>query len=113
MVVALKASIHKLAWVREDAFRVYTQKWRGTRIFLRGHGNLWEGEGGVLSAKTIEGKGERAYIHKTEKKRGFSLEHVYFDFHFQSGCLKNVQFHLEPQNLDFPYIVADFSSGVE
>ena len=114
-MVALKANIHKLAGRREDAFRVYTQKWRGARIFLRGHGNIhkltgrrgdafriytqkWRGAriflrgrgnlrgGGALSAK-IKEKKKRIYVRKIKKKRGFSQGHVYFDFHFQWGVL--------------------------
>ena len=67
MVVALKANIHKLAGRREDAFRVYTQKWRGARIFLRGHGNIHKlrGEEGMLSA----------YVHK--KRRIKKKEYMY------------------------------------
>ena len=60
-MVALRANIHKLAGRREDAFHVYTQKWRGARIFLRGHGNIPK-----LTGK--RGDAFRIYTQKYERR---------------------------------------------
>ena len=83
-MVALKANIHKLAGRREDAFRVYTQKWRGARIFLRGHGNIHKltGRRGdafrIYTQKEKDKEKKKEYMY-TKLKRGadFPRESVF------------------------------------